>query len=184
MSGFAFVSSLSFADDAGSVYIPLHSIPAPEKSPDGKLMSEHTRITLLPHRLSITASNQLILGPVDLKGVEPKPRTRPNTMGKRPTTTTFSQVPACAMVSHAINSDLVSAKRTVKKSQREGQSKEDIHLTRMPLVKAGLKQLNKISITCLSYGAGHCIAVSDMGIAFTWGSGRLGQLGHGDQVTK
>ena len=38
------------------------------------------------------------------------------------------------------------------------------------------------SIRCLSHGAGHCIAVSDTGVVFTWGAGVCGQLGHNEQV--
>ncbi len=36
----------------------------------------------------------------------------------------------------------------------------------------------------LSMGAGHCAAVTDTGLVFTWGQGRYGQLGHGDSTDK
>ena len=34
-------------------------------SPDGKLLSEHTRITLIPHRITSTSSGQLLAGGVE-----------------------------------------------------------------------------------------------------------------------
>ena len=154
------------------------SVPAPQVSPDGKLLSEHTRITVLPHRLSITTSNQLLLGPVDLKEFVSPPATRPISTAKRPTTT-FSQVPACALVTHRAESKCAKKPLVARQKLAEDGKNGDLNLLRLPQVKAGLMQLNAISIRCISHGAGHCIAVSEMGIAYTWGSGMLGQLGHG-----
>jgi hypothetical protein len=39
--------------------------PSISESPDGKLVSEHTRITLIPHRVTATQSGQLLAGGVE-----------------------------------------------------------------------------------------------------------------------
>lgn len=108
-----------------------------KESPDGKLLSEHTRITLIPHRLTITESGQLLVGGV----------------------TGLSDGKAEPSL----------AQLAVKKHR---------------LTKAGLALLRRVVFRSLSMGAGHCAAVTDTGLVFTWGQGRYGQLGHGDSLDK
>jgi hypothetical protein len=119
-------------------------IPQPVRSPDGKLMSEHTRVTLMPLRLSVTQSCQILLGPVDLKGFESPPRMPRRNTGPdaevKPRQFKFANVPACAMAAHS--STPKSVPQTDKKKM-EG-STDDMHLRRMPLVKAGLRQLKNM----------------------------------------
>jgi hypothetical protein len=109
-------------------------------------MSEHTRVTLMPLRLSVTQSCQILLGPVDLKGFESPPSLRMpgrNTGSDaevKPRQFKFANVPACAMVAHS--STPKSVPQTDKKKM-EG-STDDEHLRRMPLVKAGLRQLKSM----------------------------------------
>lgn len=138
-------------------------------------MSDHTRITGLPLRLSVTRSNQLLFGSVGLKGCEP-PAELPPALPKK--VTKPAQVPACARVERTPIQRVSKSK--AYEEDVEG-NKEDEHLRRIPALKAGVRQLKSISIHVLSLGAGHCIAVGDTGIAYTWGSGRRGQLGDGEQ---
>jgi alpha-tubulin suppressor-like RCC1 family protein len=51
-------------------------------------------------------------------------------------------------------------------------------------IRAGLGLLNRVFFTSISIGGGHCVAVTDTGLVYTWGRGRYGQLGHGDDVDK
>jgi hypothetical protein len=119
-------------------------IPQPVRSPDGRLTSEHTRVTLMPLRLSVTQSCQILLGPVDLKGFESPPRMRRRNTGPaaevKPRQFKFANVPACAMVAHSPTPKSVPQKDNKK---MEG-STDDVHLRRMPLVKAGLRQLKNM----------------------------------------
>jgi hypothetical protein len=143
-------------------------IPQPVRSPDGKLMSEHTRVTLLPLRLSLTHSCQLLMGPVDLKGFEPAPGVPGRNTEAKPRSFKFAQVPACAMVSHAPTLKPLRASRRTTECARgdtpyrvhviEGQhvlvpqtskqkleaGTDDARLRGMPLVKAGLRQLKSM----------------------------------------
>ena len=52
------------------------------------------------------------------------------------------------------------------------------------VTRAGLSLLRRVVFSALSFGAGHCAAVTDTGLVYTWGQGRYGQLGHGDDVDK
>ena len=44
--------------------------------------------------------------------------------------------------------------------------------------------LSRVFFTSISIGGGHCVAVTDTGLVYTWGRGRYGQLGHGDDADK
>ena len=105
-------------------------------SPDGGLLSEHTRVTLIPHRLTMTHSGNLLVG-----GAE--------TTDPQSTTT----IAALATRKHRIT-------------------------------QAGKNILNRLVFHSLSFGAGHCAAVTDTGLVYTWGQGRYGQLGHGDELDR
>jgi hypothetical protein len=108
--------------------------PAVHESPDGSLTSEHTRITLIPHRLTLTHSGQVLVG-----GAE---TTDPSTV---------TSIAALAVQKHRIT-------------------------------KSGIGILNRLVFHSISFGAGHCAAVTDTGLVYTWGQGRYGQLGHGDEI--
>lgn len=110
--------------------------PLPTTSPDGCLLSEHTRITLIPHRLTLTHSGQVLV-----RGAE---------------TTDPSAVTSIAALA-------------VKKHR---------------ITRSGLGLLTRLVFHSISFGAGHCAAVTDTGLVYTWGQGRYGQLGHGDEADR
>lgn len=107
--------------------------PELKASPDGSLLSEHTRITLIPHRLTVTASGQVLVGGAET--TDPK---------------SVTSIAALAVKKHRITN-------------------------------AGIRMLNRLVFNSISFGAGHCAAVTDTGLVYTWGQGRYGQLGHGDE---
>ena len=47
---------------------------------------------------------------------------------------------------------------------------------------AGVAMLNRLSFVSISLGGGHCVGATDTGLVYTWGQGRYGQLGHGDDL--
>lgn len=106
------------------------------ESPDGGLSSEHTRITLIPHRLTMTHSGQVLVGGAET--TDPK---------------SVTSIAALAVQKHRIT-------------------------------KSGIGILNRLIFHSISFGAGHCAAVTDTGLVYTWGQGRYGQLGHGDETDK
>lgn len=52
------------------------------------------------------------------------------------------------------------------------------------ITRSGLNILNRLVFYSISFGSGHCAAVTDTGLIYTWGQGRYGQLGHGDEADK
>ena len=94
-------------------------------------------MTLLPHRLTATDAGQLLFG-----GVE---------------------------TDEAARSPGTVALQAVRRHQ---------------VTAAGLALLHRVVFRSLSAGAGHCAGVSDSGLVYTWGQGRYGQLGHGDDVDR
>jgi len=106
-------------------------------SPDGNLLSEHTRITLLPARLTITESGQVLVGAVE--------------------------------TDESIRNPGTIAQQKVKSHR---------------ITRASMDILSRVVFRSLSTGAGHCAAVTDTGLVYTWGQGRYGQLGHGDDADK
>ena len=110
--------------------------PQPQltQSPDGSLLSEHTRVTLIPHRLTMTQSGQVLVGGVETTD-----------------TKTVTSIAALATKKHRIT-------------------------------LSGIGILNRLVFNSISFGAGHCAAVTDTGLVYTWGQGRYGQLGHGDET--
>jgi alpha-tubulin suppressor-like RCC1 family protein len=106
------------------------------ESPDGELLSEHTRVTLIPHRLTLTKSGQVLVGGAET--TDPK---------------SVTSIAAQATKKHRIT-------------------------------RSGLNILNRLVFYSISFGSGHCAAVTDTGLIYTWGQGRYGQLGHGDEADK
>ena len=107
--------------------------PQLTESPDGSLLSEHTRVTLIPHRLTVTFSGQVLVGGSETTDPEAD-----------------TSISASAVKKHRIT-------------------------------LAGLGILNRLVFHSMSFGAGHCAALTDTGLIYTWGQGRYGQLGHGDE---
>lgn len=105
-------------------------------SPDGSLLSEHKRITLIPHRLTLTHSGQVLVGGAET--TDPK---------------SVTSISALAVKKHRVT-------------------------------RSGLGILNRLVLHSISFGAGHCAAVTDTGLVYTWGQGRYGQLGHGDETDR